>query len=168
MHILILHCELLQLTQISGAGKSVVRCFTLTLGCPLWRGRRPLVVLVQEPILLRIVQWVDHFGHQFKLFSDLEHGAGVLVPTAVVCSGEDCEKLATREPLEPIHHALVSSQNKLASVCVEEVLDTVRAKFDDVSCAVGVTNEVWLDSQVLITVGRVRPKDVDNKLLLWG
>ena len=58
------------------------------------------------------------------------------------------------------------SQHESTPVSVEEVLDTIGPKLDDVSCAVRITDEVRLNAQVLITVGRVRPEDVDDELLL--
>ena len=58
------------------------------------------------------------------------------------------------------------SQHKSASIRVEEVFDTIRSKLDDVTCAVRISDEVRLDSQVLITVCWVRPENIDNKLLL--
>ncbi len=66
--------------------------------------------------------------------------------TTVVCGGEDCEQLTASESLEAVHNALVSSQDIAASVGLEEVLYTVRAELDNVTCAIGVSDEVRLDS----------------------
>ena len=64
---------------------SVVGCFALPLGCPLgWRGGTHLVVLIEEPVLLWVIQRVDHLGHQLVLLRDLEHGTRILVPAAVI------------------------------------------------------------------------------------
>ena len=142
--------------------ESVIGCLALALGSPLGRGGRPLVILVEEPILLWVVQRVDHFGHEFELLRDLKHCTGVLVTAAVVCRREDSEELSTGESFETIHDALVCSQDELASVCIKEVLDTIRAEFDDVSRAIGVSDEVRLDAQILIAISGVRPEDVDD------
>ena len=57
-------------------------------------------------------------------------------------------------------------QHKSTPVSVEEVLDAIGPKLDDVSCAIRITDEVRLNAQVLIAVCRVRPEDVDDELLL--
>ena len=86
--------------------------------------------------------------------------------TAVVCGRENCEELTTSEPFEAVHDAFVRSQNKSTSIRVEEVFNAIRSKLDDVSCAVRISDEVRLDSQVLITVCWVRPENIDYELLL--
>lgn len=87
---------------------------------------------------------------------------------AVVRRREHSEELAAGESFEAVHDALVSSQDELATVRVQEVLDTIGAEFDNISGAVGVSDEVWLDTEVLIAIGGVGPEDVDDELLLWG
>ncbi len=62
----------------------------------------------------------------------------------------------------------MSSQDIAASVCLEEVLDSIRAELDNVTRTVGVSDEVWLDTQVLIAICRIRPKDINHKLLFRG
>jgi hypothetical protein len=52
------------------------------------------------------------------------------------------------------------TQNVLCFVVIKELLDSVRAKLHDVSCAVGVSNEIGLDAQLCIIISRVAPKDV--------
>ena len=100
-----------------------------------------------QPVLLRVVvERVYHLWHEFVLLGDLQHGSGVLVPTAVVRRREEREKLTTGESFEAIHYALVGPNDELASVCVEEVLDSVGTELNDVSCAVRVSDEVRLDS----------------------
>ena len=61
----------------------------------------------------------------------------------------------------------MGSQDVATSVCLQEILNTVGAEFDDVSCAIGISDEVRLNAQVLIAVGRVGPQNVHNELLLW-
>ena len=117
--------------------------------------------------MLRIIQRVDHLWHQFVLFGNLEHRSCILVSSTVVCGGENCEQLASREPLESIHNALVRSKHKSAPVRVEEVLDAVGAEFDDVTSSIRVANEIRLNAQILIAIRRVRPKNVNDKLLFW-
>ena len=60
----------------------------------------------------------------------------------------------------------MSPQDVLGLVGVKEVFDSVRSELHDVSCAIGVSDEVRLNAQVLIAVGWVRPQDVYHKLLL--
>ena len=85
----------------------------------------------------------------------------------VVSRGEDCEKLTTGEPLKAVHYALVGTQDKATSVSIEEVLDTIWTEFYDISRTVGVSDEVWLNSKVLITISRVGPQDINGQLLFW-
>ena len=61
----------------------------------------------------------------------------------------------------------MGSQDKAAPVGIEEVLDTIWAELHDVSSSVRVADEVWLNAQVLITISRIRPEDINDKLLLW-
>lgn len=86
--------------------------------------------------------------------------------TAVVCGRENCEELTASEPFEAVHDAFVRSQHKSTSIRVEEVFDSIRSKLDNVSCAVRISDEIRLDSKVLITVCWVRPKNIDYELLL--
>ena len=62
----------------------------------------------------------------------------------------------------------MSTKYKSASISVEEILDSVGAEFDDVTGAVRVSDEVWLDAQILIAVCRVWPKNVNDELLFRG
>ena len=59
------------------------------------------------------------------------------------------------------------SQHESTPISVEEILDAIGSKLDDVSCAIRITDEVRLNAQVLITVCRVRPENIDYELLLW-
>ena len=72
--------------------------------------------------------------------------------TTVVSRREYCEELAASEALEAIHDALVSSQDKAAPVGIKEVLDAIWAELHNVSCAIGVADEVGLNAQVLVTI----------------
>ena len=135
---------------------------------PFRRRGWSLVIFVKQPILLWVVQGIDHFGHKLILLGNLEHGAGILVTTAVVSRREYCEELAASEALEAIHDALVGSQDEAAPVGIEEVLDTIWAELYDVSSSVRVADEVWLNAQVLITISRIRPEDINDELLLWS
>ena len=134
---------------------------------PGWSWRSFLRVVVQ-PILFRIIKRVDHLWHQLVLLGDLEHGTRVLVPSTVVRGREDSEELSACESLEAIHDALVGPQHELRFIILEEELDAVWPELHDVARAVRVTHEVRLDASLLIRVCGVRPKDVDNELLLWG
>ena len=119
---------------------------------PFRRCGRSLVIFVKQPILLWVVQGIDHFGHEFILLGDLQHGAGILVTTTVVSRREYREELAASKALEAVHDALVGSQDKAAPVGIEEVLDSIWAELYNVSCAIGVADEVGLNAQVLVTV----------------
>ena len=57
----------------------------MSLRGPLGRSRWTFVILVSEPVLLWVVQRVNHFRDEFVLLRDLEHGSCVLVSTAVIC-----------------------------------------------------------------------------------
>jgi len=86
---------------------------------------------------------------------------------ATIVSGrEHGEKLATGESFEAIHYALVRSQYKPNFIILKEEFDTVRSELHDVARTVRVSDEVWLNSKFLITVSRVRPQNVNYKLLL--
>ena len=135
---------------------------------PFRRCGRSLVVFVEQPILLWVVQRVDHFGHKLVLLGNLEHGAGILVTTAVISRREYREELAASEALEAVHDALVGSQDKAAPVGIEEVLDAIWAELHNVSCAVRVADEVGLNAQVLITVSGIGPENINDELLLWS
>jgi hypothetical protein len=45
---------------------------------------RALLAILGQPVLLRVVQGVDHLGHELVLFGDLQHGARILVASTVV------------------------------------------------------------------------------------
>ena len=72
--------------------------------------------------------------------------------TTVVSRREYCEELAASEALEAIHDALVSSQDEAAPVGIEEVFDAIWTELYNVSCTVGVADEVGLNAQVLVTI----------------
>ena len=58
----------------------------MALGSPFWGSRGShLIVLVQQPVLLWVIQWVDHLRHKLVLLSDLKHGSCILVTTTVIC-----------------------------------------------------------------------------------
>jgi len=134
---------------------SVVRGLSWALGCPPRRRGRSLLRVVVEPVLLRVVEGVNHLGDQFVLFGDLQHGARVFVAAAVVRGRENREQLAGGEALEAVHDALVRAQDKPRLVVLQEQLDPIGTELDDVASAVGVSYKVWLDAKVLITVGRI-------------
>jgi len=46
----------------------------------------------------------------------------------------------------------VRSQNELTAVCVKEIFNPIGAKLDDIACAVGVSDKVWLDTKVLVAI----------------
>jgi hypothetical protein len=62
----------------------------------------------------------------------------------------------------------MSSQDVLSLVIVKELFHTVGSELNDISGAVGVTNKVRLDTQLLVVVCGVAPQDVNDELLLWG
>lgn len=145
---------------------SVVGSFTGALRSPLGWSWRSFVSVVVQPILFCIIQRIYHFRNQFVLLCDLKHCARVLVTSAVVCRWENCEKLSSRKPFESIHYAFVGSQHIPDFIVLKEKFDAVWAKFNDVSSAVWITNEIWLNTELLITVSWVRPQNIDHKLLL--
>ena len=132
-----------------------------------WRGR-PLAqwLLVRDPVVLCVVQRVDHLGDELVRLGYLQHGSGVLVAAAVVCGGEDGEEVSSGEALETIHDTLVSPQDEVDLVIVEESLHAVGPEFNYVSSTVGVTHKVRLDTKFTVAVGRITPQNIDHKLLL--
>ncbi len=153
-----------------GRASSVIRCLAWSLISPArWRGRSLLVVVVLgEPILLGIVQGVDHLGHQLIRLGYVQHRARILVSAAVVSRREHCEQLTPSKSLEPVHHTLMRTQYVFRFIVVEELFDAVGAELDDVAGAVGVSDKVGLDAQFKIIVGGVAPQNVDYELLLRG
>lgn len=87
---------------------------------------------------------------------------------AVVSGGKDRKEATACESLEAIHDAFVSTQDEVNLVVVEEGLHAIGAELHDISSAVGVADKVWLDTKLTVTVRRITPKDVNNKLLLDG
>ena len=49
---------------------------------------------------------------------------------------------------------------------VEEAFHSVWSEFNNVSSAIRIPDEIWLDSKFLIIISWVTPKDIHNKLLL--
>ena len=131
-----------------------------------WRGR-PLAerLLVRDPVVFGVVQRVDHLGHELVRLSYLQHGSSVLVAAAVVCRGEDSEEAAAGKALEAVHDALVSAQDEVDLVVLEEGLDAVGSKLHNIAGSVGVTHEVGLDTELAVAVSWVTPKNVDHELL---
>ena len=62
----------------------------------------------------------------------------------------------------------MGAQNEAAPIGIEEVLDAIWAELHYVSGAVRVADKIGLNTQVLITVRRIRPENIDDELLLWG
>ena len=60
----------------------------------------------------------------------------------------------------------MGTQDKSTPIGLKEILDAIRAKFDDITGTVGIANKVRLDAKVLIAISGVRPQDVDDELLL--
>ena len=134
---------------------SIIGSLSLTLWCPFWRSRWAFVIFVDQPVLFWIIQRIYHFGDKFVLFGNLKHCACVLVPSAVVCGGEDSEELSSCESLKSVHHTFMRSQDELCFVIFKEILDSVWAEFDDVAGTIRVTDEIGLDSKVLVAISWV-------------
>ena len=77
------------------------------------------------------------------------------MPSAIISCGKYCEKHSTSESLKAIHDALVGAKNKLAPICVEEKLDSIWPKLDDVSSVIRISDVIWLNSHFLIVISRV-------------
>ena len=133
---------------------------------PSWRSGRSLLVVVVEPVLLGVVQRVDHLGNKLVLLSDLKHCARIFVAPTVISSGKDREQLAARESFEAVHNALVRPQNEAGLIILQEKFDAVGAELDDVACAVGVADKIGLDAELAVAVGGIGPQNVDDELLL--
>ena len=87
---------------------------------------------------------------------------------AVVSSGKDCKQLTPSKPLKAIHYTLVSPQNKLRLVIVQELLYSVWSELHNIASAVRVSYKIWLDTEFLIVVCGITPQNVYHKLLLWS
>ena len=61
----------------------------------------------------------------------------------------------------------MSAQDVLSFVIVKELFHTVGSELHDISGAVGVTDKVWLDTQLLVVVCGVAPQNVNDELLFW-
>ena len=83
------------------------------------------------------------------------------MPAAVVGSGKHCEQLTASKAFEAIHYTFMSSKDKLRFIILQEVLHTIRAKFDDVACTVWIANKIWLNAKLAVTVSRIRPQNID-------
>jgi len=77
--------------------------------------------------------------------------------TTIISSREDSKQAAACKPLEAVHDALMSSQNEATFVVLQECPDSVRAKLHNVSCSVGISYKVWLDSEFRIAVSGIAP-----------
>lgn len=99
---------------------------------------------------------------------DAENGPCVLMASAVVGGREDCDQISSREPFEPVHHALMRSDDFGKVVGLEELFDDVWPELDDVSGVVRVADGVVLDSQFVVVVGGVRPENVYDKFFEIG
>ena len=119
-----------------------------------------------DPVLFSIVQWVNHFWHELIRFSNLKHGSGVLVSSAVISSRENSEKATSSKSFESVHNTLVRSQDETCFIIFKESLDSIWAKFDNISSSVRVSHKVWLDSKLTVRVSWVTPENVNNQLLL--
>ena len=86
--------------------------------------------------------------------------------TAVISGREDSEKLSSSESFEAIHYTFVGSQDESAFVGIKEVFNAIWAEFHDVTGTVRVSDEVRLNTKVLVTICRIGPKNIDHKLLL--
>ena len=135
---------------------------------PSRRSRRSLLqrFLISDPVLFRVVQRVDHLGNELVGLGDLEHGSCVLVSAAVVSGRENSEQLARSEPLDSVHHALVSPQNELHLIVVKELLHSVRSELHNVSRSIWISDKVRLDSKFGVAVSGVAPQNVHHQLLL--
>lgn len=133
------------------------------------RGRSLICRLrVGDPIILRVVERVDHLRDQLVRLGDLQHGSGVLVSTAIISGGEYGEQAATGESFKSVHDAFVRPQNEADLVVLEECLDTIGTELDNVACAVRISDEVGLNAYFRVTVGRIGPENIDHKLLFDG
>ena len=85
--------------------------------------------------------------------------------SAIVSSRENCDQLPCCKPLEPVHNTLMCSYDQAQLVLLQELLDSVRSEFDDVTSASWISDSVLLDAQLSITISGIRPQDIDNELL---
>lgn len=100
-------------------------------------------------------QRVNEFGDHDQVPPEHKYRARVVRRAAVVCRREQGDQVAMREPLEPIHHALVRADNHLEFVVVAELHHTVGSKRNQPGPTWG-----WLHPGLLVIGGGVGPQQV--------
>ena len=130
--------------------------FTWSLSSPLgWSWWSLGHAFVVEPILLIVIEWVDQVGYQLVLLCYLNHCSCVLVATTVVSGRENSEKLTSSKSFESVHDAFMGSKDEGALVVLQERLHSVWSKLDDIARTVGVSHEVWLDTEFIVAISWV-------------
>jgi hypothetical protein len=100
---------------------SIVTILPCTLCCPLgWGGGTLGHAFVVEPVLLRVIQWVDQVGHKLVLFRNLNHRSCIFVAATVISCRENCEQLSASESLKSILNALVGTEDEFYFIVFEE------------------------------------------------
>ena len=62
----------------------------------------------------------------------------------------------------------MSSQYEFCFVVFEEVLNPIWSKLHNISGSIWITDEIGLDAKILVTICRIRPEDINYKLLFWS
>lgn len=99
------------------------------------------------------------------IFGDDQHSPCVLVPSAVVCRGEDSYEVASGEPLESVQDAFVGSYDFQQFIILKESPHNIRAELNNVSSAMRVSDDIHLNAQVVIVLCWVRPENINNQFL---
>mmetsp|Transcript_10899 Transcript_10899/g.45776 ORF Transcript_10899/g.45776 Transcript_10899/m.45776 type:complete len:283 (-) Transcript_10899:2276-3124(-) len=119
---------------------------------------RPVHVLVDAPraaVQRRRRQRVDQFRVQRQVSAQHQDGAGVVRGAAVVGRREHRDEQTAREPLEPVHHALVRANDHLQVVVLAELAHAVGPERHQTRTA-----RVGPQTFHLVALRRVRPEHV--------
>lgn len=84
--------------------------------------------------------------------------------SAIVSSRKNSDELALGKSLETIHDALMGSNDHAKVILLKEICDSVRSKLHDISCSLGISEAIGEDSEIIVSVSGVRPKDIKHKL----
>lgn len=144
----------------------------MLLGAFLQRGCGPLDTGVGrvgnvsdlEPLAALLAR-LNNFGGDHQLFLDNQEASVVVVHSAVVSARADCDALATGEAVHTVLTNLVSAQQNLQLIVLQELVDKVRAEQRHIVLLEGISNQVRVNAQDVIVKRGVRPEELHSGLL---
>jgi len=60
----------------------------------------------------------------------------------------------------------MGSQYEIYFIVIQESLDSIWSKLNDISGTIGVPHKIWLNAQFTIAVRRITPENINDQLLL--